>query len=266
MPDASGISIGVSGVAASLVLVAVAVLLSLRQRLGISRRILVASGRALVQLLLVGVALQLILDPDTPLAWSWLWVAGIIGFASWTVRRRAAEVPHALGLALLSIGAAGVVTLGVIFGLGIFPLEARYLVPTAGMMVGNSMQYTVLAARRLVAELRDHRDEVEARLALGQPWREAARPYVRRALRDAITPQLETTRSVGLVFLPGAMTGLILAGVRPLDAVLVQAAVMYLILGAVATTAVTIAQGLARRLFTRDHRLVRLPRPADTEA
>jgi putative ABC transport system permease protein len=65
------------------------------------------------------------------------------------------------------------------------------------------------------------------------------------------------------VFLPGAMTGLILAGVPPLQAVLVQAAVMYLILGAVATSAVTVAQGLARRLFTRDHRLLPLPRPAE---
>ena len=266
MADGAGVSIGLTGLAASLVLVAVAVVLSWRGRLGISRRMLVATGRALAQLLVVGAALELVLDPDTSLAWSWLWVAGIIGFASWTVRQRATEVPDAFGLALVSIGAAGVVTLGVIFGLGIFPLEARYLVPTAGMMVGNSMQYTVLAARRLVAELRDNRDEVEARLALGQSWRDAARPYLRRSLRDAITPQIETTRSVGLVFLPGAMTGLILAGVSPFDAVLIQAAIMYLILGAVATTAVTIAQGLTRRLFTRDHRLVRLPRPADQDA
>jgi putative ABC transport system permease protein len=257
------VDIGVVGLLASLVLVVVAVLLSLRQRLGISRRIVVASIRVLVQLLLVGLALQLILDPDTPLAWSWLWVAGIIGFASWTVRRRATEVPQAMGLALASIGAAGVVTLGVVFGLGIFPLEARFLVPTAGMMVGNAMQYTILAGRRLVDELRDNRAEVETRLALGQPWQDAARPHVRRAIRDAITPQVERTRSVGLVFLPGAMTGLILAGVPPLQAVLVQAAVMYLILGAVATSAVTIAQGLTRRLFTRDHRLLPLPRPAE---
>lgn len=263
MADAGQVDIGIVGLLASLVLVAIAVALSLRERLGISRRIVAASVRVLAQLLVVGVALQLIIDPATPLVWSWLWVAGIIGFASWTVRRRAAEVPDAMGLSLLSIGAAGVVTLGVIFGLRIFPLEARYLVPTAGMMVGNSMQYTILAARRLLAELRDHHAEVEARLALGQPGKRAARPYVRRALRDAITPQIETTRSVGLVFLPGAMTGLILAGVPPIQAVLVQAAVMYLILGAVATSSVVITQGLARRLFTRDHRLVRLPRPPE---
>lgn len=254
------VQIGALGVAASAVLIAVAVALSLRRRLRLESQILWASVRALGQLLAVGGALAILLDPDAPLWWSWIWVGFIVGFAAWTVRDRASEVPDAGALALLSIGAAAAVTLAVIFGLQIFPLEPRYLVPIAGMMVGNSMQYTILAAQRIVDELRDNRPEVEARLALGQPWEQAARPRLRRALRDAILPQVEKTKTVGLIFLPGAMTGLILAGVDPVDAVLVQVAVMFLILGAVATTATVIAVGLARRLFTDDHRLVRLSR------
>ncbi|HEV2311345.1 MAG TPA: ABC transporter permease, partial [Acidimicrobiia bacterium] len=132
----------------------------------------------------------------------------------------------------------------------------RTLVPIAGMMIGNSMTATVLAGRRLTDELHDKRDEVEARLALGQPSRQAATPYVRAALRAALTPQIETTKATGLVFLPGAMTGLILAGVSPFHAVQVQAAVMYLVLGSVAATTTVVALGVRRRLFTRDHRLV----------
>ena len=158
---------------------------------------------------------------------------------------------------------AAVVTLGVLFGLHVFPLTGRTLVPIAGMMVGNSMTATVLAGRRLTDELRDKCDEVEARLALGQPSRQAAAPYVRSALRAALTPQIETTKATGLVFLPGAMTGLILAGAAPLQAVLVQAVVMFLVLAATATTTTVIALGLIRRLFTADHRLVYLPAPAD---
>ena len=153
--------------------------------------------------------------------------------------------------------------LGVLFGLHVFPLTGRTLVPIAGMMVGNSMTATVLAGRRLTDELRDKRDEVEARLALGQASRQAATPYVRAALRAALTPQIETTKATGLVFLPGAMTGLILAGAAPMQAVLVQAVVMFLVLAATATTTVVIALGLIRRLFTPDHRLVHLPTPAD---
>ncbi len=98
------------------------------------------------------------------------------------------------------------------------------------------------------------------RLALGQPWTAASRPIVRSALRVALSPQIENTKALGIVFLPGAMTGLILAGVDPLDAVLVQLALMYLILGGVATTTAVTALGSVRRLFTDDHRLVALPR------
>jgi energy-coupling factor transporter ATP-binding protein EcfA2 len=94
-------------------------------------------------------------------------------------------------LALASFSAAAVITLGVLFGLHVFPLTGRTLVPIAGMMVGNSMTATVLAGRRLTDELRDKRDEVEARLALGQPSRQAAAPYVRAALRAALTPQID---------------------------------------------------------------------------
>ena len=79
-------------------------------------------------------------------------------------------------------------------------------------------------------------------------------------MRTALIPQIETTKAVGIVFLPGAMTGLILAGVDPVDAVLVQVVVMYLVLAAVATTTVVIGLGLQRRLFTADHRLLRIER------
>ncbi|MGH9014914.1 MAG: ABC transporter permease [Acidimicrobiia bacterium] len=255
--------IGWGGLAASLVLVAATVVLSLWRRLGLERSVVWAAARSLVQLLAVGVALDLVLDPGRTLAWSWLWVAAMLAIAAAVVRWRAREVPSVFQLALAAFGAAAVVSLGVLFGLGVFELEGRTLIPLAGLMLGNSMAATVLVARRVFEELRDKRDEVEARLALGQPSAEAARPYLRAALRTALVPQIETTKAVGLVVLPGAMTGLILAGAEPLDAVRVQAAVMYLVLGAVATTTAVVGIGVSRRLFTPDHRLVRMERPAD---
>ncbi len=252
--------IGWTGLAASLVLVAVAVGLSFWRKLSLERSISWASARALVQLLLVGVALTFVLDRS--LAWSWAWVVVMVLFAADTVRRRAPEVPDVFTLALVAFATAGIVTLVVLFGLSVFPLEPRTLIPLAGMMVGNSMTATIVAARRVIEELRDKRDEVEARLALGIAARDAARPYIRAALRTALIPQIETTKAVGLVFLPGAMTGLILAGTPPLAAVKVQVAVMYLVLGAAATTTVVVGLGVQRRLFTNDHRLAV---PARTE-
>jgi putative ABC transport system permease protein len=252
------------GLVASLALVAVAVAVSWWRRLGLERRILWATVRAIVQLLIVGAALALVIDPARPLIWSWLWVVAMTVYAGDVVRRRAPEIPHLLPLAAVAFVAAAVLTLGIVFGFAIVPAEGRTIVPLAGMMVGNAMNASVLTARRVVEELRDKRAEVEARLALGQPAHTASRPYLAAALRTALIPQIETTKAVGLVFLPGAMTGLILAGVNPVDAVLVQAVVMFLVLGAVATTSAVIGTGLVRRLFTADHRLRPLPRPADT--
>lgn len=249
-----------SGLAASLILVAVAVLLSVRQQLGLTRDLVVATVRAAAQLLVVGFALDLILRPRVSLWWAWGWVVLMVVVAAVTVAHRASEVPGALSLALLAIGASVATGLAVIFGFGIFPLEGRSIVPVSGMLVGNAMTATIVASRRIIGELSDKRPEVEARLALGLPWQDASRPYVRAALRLGVVSQVEATKAVGLVALPGAMTGLILAGVRPLDAVRVQAAVMYLILGAVATSVSIVGLGLTRRLFTSDHRLVRLTR------
>jgi putative ABC transport system permease protein len=244
----------------SLALVAFAAAISLWQRLGLERQVLWSAIRALIQLLIVGVVLAWLLHPGRSLWWSWAWTAGMILYAADVARRRAPEVPRMGTLAIAAFASAAVITLGVVFGLGVFPLQSRTLVPIAGMMIGNSMTAVVLVARRLVDDLRDKRDEVEARLALGQPSRQAATPYVRTALRSALSPQIETTKATGLVFLPGAMTGLILAGVPPLHAVLVQAVVMFLILGSTATTTVVVAVGLVRHIFTPDHRLRTLPR------
>ena len=255
--------IGIAGLAASLVLVVIAVGLSGWQRLGLERSMTGAVLRALVQLLVVGAALELVLDPGRPLLLSWLWVAAITVFAAATIGRRAPELPGVFPIAL----AANILTLGValavVYGLGIFPLEARTLVPVAGMTVGNAMKAGVVGAQRLVTEFADKRPEIEARLALGLSDRDASRPTMRSVLRTAITPQIETTRALGLVFIPGALTGLILAGVDPRDAVLVQLALVYLILGAVVTIVTVIVFGGARRLFTSDQRLVPLTRTAD---
>ncbi|HEU5083831.1 MAG TPA: iron export ABC transporter permease subunit FetB [Acidimicrobiales bacterium] len=255
--------VGWWGLAASLLLIAVTLAISVWRRLGLEKEVVVATVRALAQLLAVGYVLTVVIDPDQPIAYAWAWLVFMVLFAAWTVSRRAPEVPGVLPLALAALGASTGATVAVIFGLGIFPVEARAIVPVGGMMVGNAMTSTVLTGRRILEEFADKRPDVEARLALGQPWTEASRPSLRSALRSGMTQQVETTKAVGLVFLPGAMTGLILAGVDPVDAVRVQAAIMFLILGAVAINVVVIGTGVTRRLFTPDHRLVRIARSAE---
>ncbi len=255
--------VGPLGLVASLVLVAVVVGVSRWRRLDLGRDVVVACALALVQLLLVGAGLRLVIGDDRPLWPSWIWVGAMVAYAAWVTTRRAPEVPRLFGLALLALAAALAVSLIVVFGLGVFALTPRTLVPTAGLIVGNALTSAVVVARRTVDDLRDKRPEVEARLALGLPAEQAARPHVRSALRTALSPQIERTRAVGVVALPGAMTGLLLAGVDPIVAVAVQAVIMYLVLGSAAVVGAVLGLALVPRLFTPDHRLRALPRPAD---
>lgn len=252
--------VSTASLAMSGILIAVAIAVSAVNRLGLTAEVLWAAGRALAQLTLVGAALTLVIDGDT-LWWSWCWVAAMVAMAGATVQRRSSDVPRLWLTAGLSFLCAGAVTLGVLFGFGIFEMTGRTVVPLAGMVVGNSMAATALVARRLLDDAAQRRDEIEARLALGRPAHDAARPLVRRAVRDALIPQIETTKTVGIVFLPGAMVGLILAGTDPADAVRVQVAVMYLILGSVATTTSLVGLGVSRQLFTSDQRVSDIVQP-----
>ena len=254
--------IGLAGMAASGILVAVALAVSLWRQLGLERTLLWACLRALVQLLIVGWALQLIVDEDDPLILSFVWLVVMVLLAGYTTWKRATHVPAVLPLSLLAYAASATVTLGVLFGFGVYELEGRTVVPLAGIVIGNSLAATVLVSRRLFAAADDHRDLIEARLALGLTGSAAFQPDLRESLRTALVPQIESTKAVGIIALPGAMVGLILAGVEPAQAVRVQLSVMYLVLGSVATTTAVMSLGISRQLFTGAQQLRRFDAPA----
>ncbi|MBH99931.1 MAG: hypothetical protein CL467_04920 [Acidimicrobiaceae bacterium] len=252
------LSIGAWGLVASLVPVLVVAIVSVGSHLGIERELVVSVVRSIVQLLVAGWGLALILDGDRHLAWAWAWVALMVPMSGEAARRRERRLPG-LGLSTTIGGVLGLsVSLFTVFGLGILPLEAKILVPVAGMVVGNSLKVVVVAATRLVDGLRDRAGEIEAMLSLGFRPNSAVREVITEALRLALRPQLETTRSVGVVFLPGALTGLILAGVDPVDAAFIQAAILFLILGTASVTGLVVVLAGVRR-FLVDGRLVQPP-------
>ncbi len=247
--------IGFFGLTVSLVLIVIALGLSAWQQLGLERSIVGATMRALAQLLVVGLLLGYVIDEGRPLWLSWLWVVAIVVFAAATVARRAPELPNVFPVGLAANVISVAISVAVTFGFGIFPLTGRTLVPVAGMVTGNAMRTAVVGARRLVDAIEENRDEIEARLSLGSSPSAAVKPTLRATLRLALLPQIEANRTVGLVALPGAMTGLILGGVDPVDAVLVQAALLFLILGAAAISVTVIGLAGVRGMFTEDERL-----------
>jgi len=255
LPTATSDIVGWGALAVSLAFVGVAVAVAAEQRLALGGPIITAVSRSLVQMTLVGLALVPIVDPTTPMYWSWMWVAAIVVMAALTTARRVPAVPGAFWVALITVTIVAAVGLGLLFGLQIFELNGRTLVPVTGMLVGNAMKTTIVAATRVTEIVADQRDEIEAAMALGLSVRAASRRLVRSAVRTAISPQVEQTAALGIVVLPGTMTGLILAGVEPLEAVRVQLALMYVILAGVVTAGTLMALGTVDRLTTGDQRL-----------
>ncbi|WP_327139526.1 ABC transporter permease [Nocardia sp. NBC_01327] len=256
MSTTSGLSVpDWPGVAASLLLVALAAAVAYRQHLHLTRELLIAAARAGVQLIAVG-AILVILFRHTGLPGALVWVVLMVVIAGYVAGRRGAGLPHARRSATLGVAFGSTVTLGALILLGVISTQARVVVPVGGMIVSSAMQSTGIALRRLAEDARTARDAIEARLALGLSARESFLPHRRSALRTALIPAIDSTKVVGLISLPGAMTGLILAGVDPLTAIRYQIVVMYMLLAATTLAALAGARAAERTLFDPAQRLI----------
>ena len=242
-------------VAASLVLVLAALIGGWWLDLGITRRLSVAVVRAAVQLIAIGFLLGWIVGAGQAMLLAWVWVAVMVAITSMVARRRAPALPGGGPLAGAAVAGTVGLVLAVIFGLGVLDYEPVNVIVVAGITIGNAMPAQVLGANRLIETVDERRGQIEAMLALGLTVAQIVRLAGAPIVRTALIPQIERTNVVGLIALPGAMTGLLLAGADPIDAVLVQLIVMYLVLGAVATSVVATVIGGLHRLFTPDRRL-----------
>ena len=260
MIAAGTISISLGEVAASLGLIAVAIAVSFWRKAELEKDIAIAVVRSFIQLTAIGYVIQAIFDSDS------LWLvaallAVMVGFGTWTARGRAKGVPGAAGPILLALAVAAAVTLGLVVALGVFKPEPRYLVPVGGMVIGNSMTAVAVALNRLADEMHEGRRQIEAMLALGATSFQAARAIVARSLRSGMIPLVDSTKTTGIVFFPGTMVGMLLAGAEPVDAVRLQVVLLWVLLGAVGLAGL-IATSLAYRgFFTDAHQLREQPPP-----
>jgi putative ABC transport system permease protein len=249
-------------VLAALGLVAVAVAITVWQRLDLEREIAVAVARSFVQLTAIGYVITLIFDHDS-LGLVVALIAAMVVFGAFTARARARAVPGAFWALLLALALAGSATLGLVVVLGVFPARPRYLVPVGGMVIGNAMTAAAVALNRLGDDVADNRRQIEATLALGATGRQAIAPLVRRGLRSGVIPLIDSTKTTGLIFFPGTMVGMLLAGADPADAVRLQLVLLYVLLGGVAIAALVAVLLSRRAFFTSAHQL---REPMDTAA
>lgn len=254
------VDITMGEVAATLVLVGIAAGVSVWRRAELEEDLGIAVLRSFLQLTAVGYVIQAIFDSDS------LWLvaallAGMVAFGTVTARSRARAVPGALGPIALALTVAAVTTLGLVLALGVFDAEPRYLVPVGGMVIGNSMTAAAVALNRLADEVAGSARQIEATLSLGATSRQAASGLVSRSLRSGMITLVDSTKTTGVVFFPGTMVGMLVAGAEPLDAVRLQLILLWTLLGSVSLAALISTSLGYRGFFTPAHQLREPPPP-----
>jgi putative ABC transport system permease protein len=243
-------------IAASLVLVAG--LVSLALRLNLEKRLAWAAARTVVQLLLVGYVLKFVFAQNSLLAVLGMALLMIVAASRAAVQRSARSFAGASWRAFLTLTVCGILTTIVVTALviGVDPwYRPRYLVPLLGMVLGNGLTGISLCLDHLLEVLAERKAEVEMELSHGATRWEAARGPLQAAVRRGMIPIINAMMVVGIVSLPGMMTGQILAGADPLEAVKYQVVVMFMLAGGTSLSCIALALLVYRRLFNARHQL-----------
>ncbi len=210
-----------------LLLIPLAVFLSLR--IALTTKLLIAVARMSGQLVLVGIYLKYVFEWNSP----WLniaWVLIMILVANFNVSGnigvRRSKV-FTITLVGILVSTFGIVSFLLSVGVQPSPVyDSRYMIPLAGMLLGNCLRGNILALERFFSGIKNEEKEYANALFMGATVWEAARPYIRRSLSASLTPLTSTMATIGLVSLPGMMTGQILGGSLPLVAIKYQIAIM----------------------------------------
>ncbi len=242
----------------SLVFVVGALYFSRFFKVKMEKDIIVAAIRAFVQLLAIGYVLTLIFDLDSPL-WVVLMMAVMAGVASYNSGKRGQRVKNSYLISSIAIFTTTAATILVLSGFGIIPFKAQYIIPVSGMVIGNVMNAASLAMMRLDDELKGNRVRVEAALSLGASPIQAAAPALKKSVITAMVPVVDRAKVVGIVSLPGGMSGMILAGASPLAAVKFQIVIMYMLLGSPFLTVAIVNMLAYRQYFNRQRQLLVTP-------
>ncbi|KAJ4816852.1 UPF0014 membrane protein STAR2 [Rhynchospora pubera] len=239
---------------AATAVVAMAMALSFSQKLALEKEMLVAMARAFLQLSIIGFVLQFIFSQKNA-GWILLAYLFMVSVAGYTAGERAKRVPRGKYIAWMSILAGTSVTMFLLVVLDVFPFTPRYIIPIAGMMVGNAMTVTGVTMKKLHEDVRMQRNLVETALALGSTPRQATLQQVKRTLIIALSPNIDSAKTVGLISLPGAMTGLIMGGASPIEAVQLQIVVMNMMIGASTVSSILCTYLCWPAFFTKAYQL-----------
>jgi putative ABC transport system permease protein len=228
------VELSLADLAIAAVLVLLLALLSIRLRSRISQQLIIAAMRTAVQLTLVGLVLK-VLFANASFGWVMLMALIMLLVAGREVmarqeRRFKGWLGYAVGTFSMFLSSFAVTVFALVVILGEDPwYTPQYAIPLLGMLLGNTMNGIAIAMDRLTHSAWEQRAVIEARLMLGERWDQAIADYRRQAIRSGMIPIINAMAAAGIVSLPGMMTGQILAGTPPVEAVKYQILIMFLI-------------------------------------
>ncbi len=241
MSDMEAINISYRAMIILYALITVPVLICFFLKLGNVKQILIAVLRMTVQLAAMGLYLDFLFRFNN--VWvNFGWVILMIAIANITVNRNTGLRTARMFLTVmlgLTISAFFVIVIFIFIAIRPEPFyDARYLIPISGMVIGNCMRANTIALERFYASIKKNEREFLTYLLMGATLREAALPYIRESVKSALAPHLATLATLGLVSLPGMMTGQILGGSTPIVAIKYQIGIMIAIFTAITVTTV----------------------------
>lgn len=229
------------------VLIAIAVIVSYQQRMRLELEILHSALRAVVQLVVVGYVLHFIFGADHPLFTGGVLLVMLIS-AAINGGKRGSGIKHASWIAGASIGIGAVVTLAVLLIANVLSFTPYQMIPVGGMVMSGAMVAVGLCFRQITTSFKSRQQEIQIKLALGATPMQAYKAILRAALIFSLQPTIDSAKTLGIVSLPGMMTGLILAGMSPMEAIKYQIIVIFMSFSTI-SIAIAIAGYLSCRQF-----------------
>lgn len=227
MNASNPISISSLLIASSLVLITL--IFSYWQKLKLEKETIICVVRAVIQLVAVGYVLEYIFGLQNPL-FTTLLLIFIIFNAAYNAAKRGKGIKNGLIISFAAIAAGTVVTLVILILSKTLQYEAYQIIPVGGMIISNSMVALGLSYRQIASDFKNKREEVETKLSLGADILPSSIEIIRNSIKTGMQPTIDSAKTLGIVSLPGMMTGLILAGTSPVEAIKYQIMVMFMLL------------------------------------
>lgn|SRR5699024_5211292 len=223
----------------SLIFVIIPMILSRAFNLGLGKDTFIATIRSIIQLLIVGYLLQFVFDAENYIYLSLMVILMIVA-ATVNTQKKGKSIQGIIWKIIVTFVFIEVLTQGILIGLKITPPTAQYIIPISGMVIGNSMVLGILFLNRFTAELESHQEQTELILSLGGTPKQAIHKQLITSIQASTLPTIEKQKTIGLVQLPGMMSGQIIAGADPVQAVIFQLLILFLLLTTAVITSIMI--------------------------